>query len=72
MRNLSRLFDASSDRLEALLANDMKYDTSYRHTNCQDDGGPAPTGGICSYGYWGHFCFFDDDDYLPCVAVVDA
>jgi hypothetical protein len=72
IRNLSLLFDASSDRLEELLANDMKYDNSHRHANCQDDCGPAPTGGICNCGYWGHFRFVDNDDCLPYVAVVDA
>jgi hypothetical protein len=50
----------------------MKYDTPNKHANRQDGCGPAPTGAICSCGYWGHFCFDDNDDYLPCVAVVDA
>lgn len=54
-RNLSFLFDTSSDQLEEPLAADMKYDTSHRHANCQDDCEAARAGGICNCGYYGHF-----------------
>lgn len=71
-RNLSLLFDTSSGQLDEPPDTDMKYDTSHRHANCQDDCEAAPVGGICNCGYYGHFCPVDNDDYLPCVAVVDA
>ena len=70
--DLSPLFDTSSGQLEEPLDTDMKYDTSHKHANYQDDCEAARAGGICNCGYYGHFCFVDNDDYLPCVAVVDA
>ena len=71
-RNLSLLLDTSSGQLEEPPDTDVKYDTSHKHANCQDDCKAAPVGGICNCGYYGHFCFADNDDSLPCVAVVDA
>jgi hypothetical protein len=71
-RKLSLLLDTSSGQLEELPGTDTKYDTPHKHANYQDDCEAAPVGGICNCGYYGHFCFVDNDDYLPCVAVVDA
>jgi hypothetical protein len=71
-RNLSLFFDTSSGQLEEPPATVMKHDTPHKHANCQDDCEAAPAGGICNCGYYSHFCFVDNDDYLPRVAVVGA
>jgi hypothetical protein len=67
--HLSYLLDAFFCYREELLAAHVK---SHEYADCERDCNEVPTGRICKFGWYRHYCFDDTDGYLLCGAIIDA